>query len=142
MPRAIDKDGNEYRLPSYREIWERNEAVDIRFDREDLRFIISNLRHSQERNEKMLEVLRKAKTDSVTPEDRMILQENMRHFTNEQLVEQIDGWISYIETFKHYADTLDRIRGTGSEPSNDEGPDSYDWNDNNRYISIEDVTKK
>lgn len=125
-PRAIDKDGNEYRVPSNLSVWERMEAVGVTMNREDLRFIIWNLRHSAETNQKMLEVLKKAKTDSVTAEDRMILQENMRDFDNEQLIEQIDSWISYVDTFNCYADKLEEIRGTG--PKDPDGhPNVWDW---------------
>ena len=95
-------------------------------NREDLRFIISNLRHSAKRNQEVLGVLRKAKTDELTDADRMVLSEHMRKLTNEELVEQIDAWISYIDQFNYYADKLEEIRGTG--PENPDGhPESWDW---------------
>lgn len=126
MAKAIDKNGNEYIIPSNFSIWHRMEPINIEMVRSDIYFISIGLRQLQNINQKIVEILKKAKNGTIENSDRVFLPDSMKDFTSEQLVEQIDHWISIVDEYNWYAQKIEAH--IGEKPKDPNGhPESWDW---------------
>jgi len=124
--RATDKNGKEYRIPSNIFIWERMEPVNVEMVRCDINFIAMSLRQLQTLNQKIVEILKKAKNGTIEDTDRVFLPDSMKEFSSEQLAEQINSWIGLVDEYDWYAKKIEEY--IGEKPKDPDGrPESWDW---------------
>jgi len=128
---GIDVNGREYLIPTYHQIWENMETIDINVNREDLHMIIWVFKLIEKQVWKEFAVIKKImETDTVTDEDRLQLGDELNTKSKEEIIDNLNAWRNYADNYayykKHFQKLIDKERE--SKPKRDGScPNEFDW---------------